>query len=80
MFVREANISFRYLSVRRSDYQQVLHEAALELGCDLRLGQKVISIKEALPSVQLQDETIVDGDIVVIADGIYASLFLHHDH
>ena len=66
-------MSCRYLSVRRSDYQQVLHKAALEAGCELRLGQKVVNIKEALPGVQLQDGTTVHGDIVVIADGKYAS-------
>jgi salicylate hydroxylase len=49
-----------------------LHEAALEAGCKLRLGQKVVSIKEDLPVVQLQDGTTVHGDIVVIADGKYA--------
>ena len=64
------------MSVRRSDYQQVLHKAALEAGCELRLGQKVIDIKEAIPAVQLQDGTSVHGDIVVIADGNFASLLV----
>jgi salicylate hydroxylase len=49
-----------------------LHEAALEAGCKLRPGQKVVSIKEDLSGVQLQDGTTVHGDIVVIADGKYA--------
>ena len=81
VFAQDADITCRYLSVRRSDYQQVLHEAALEAGSELRLGQKVIGIEEALPGVQLQDGATVHGDIVIIADGIYASLFFFNpDH
>ena len=74
ILARDANISCRYLSVRRSDYQEVLHKAALETGCELRLGQKVVDINEVVPSVQLQDGTIVYGDIVVVADGRHPSL------
>lgn len=51
-----------------------MHEAALEAGCELRLGQKVVGIKESLPGVQLQNGTIVHGDLVVIADGIKSAL------
>lgn len=63
------DIALRYWSVKRSDYQEVLHEAALEAGCELRLGQKVAGIDEDAPGVELQSGDVVRGDLVVIADG-----------
>jgi 2-polyprenyl-6-methoxyphenol hydroxylase-like FAD-dependent oxidoreductase len=67
--LRQTDIRYRYLSVRRADYQKILHEAALETDCELRLGQKITDVKEDLPGVQLQDGSVVHGDLVVIADG-----------
>lgn len=64
-----ADPKFRYLSVRRADYQEILHEAAVERRCEIRLDQKVVDIQEDLPGVQLQDGTVVRGDLIVIADG-----------
>ncbi|KAF2718936.1 salicylate hydroxylase [Polychaeton citri CBS 116435] len=55
-----------YWSIRRSDYQETLHVATLEAGCDIRLGQKVCSINE-------NGDSLV-GDIVVVADGMKSSL------
>lgn len=64
-----ADKALRYWSVKRSDYQEALHEAALEAGCELRLGQKVAGIDEDAPGVELQSGDVVRGDLVVIADG-----------
>lgn len=67
-------MTFSYLSVKRADYQQILHEAAIEAGCDLRLGQKVSGIDEDLPGVEIQGGGVVRGDLVVVGDGKIQSL------
>lgn len=67
--LRKSNKVKRYLSIKRADYQQVLHEAAVEAGCELRLGQKVAGIDEDLPGVEVEGGEIVQGDLVVVGDG-----------
>ena len=39
------------------------------MGCDVRLGQKVVSIDEDAPAVSLETKETVDGDLILVADG-----------
>ena len=55
--------------MRRVDYQEALYEAALEVGCEVRFGQKVCATDEDTPSVTLASGESVNGDIIVVADG-----------
>lgn len=64
-----ADESARYWSVKRSDYQIVLHQAAMAAGCELRLGARVQSVDENGPSVTLTSGEQVHGDMIVVADG-----------
>lgn len=58
-----------YWSIKRADYQQALYEAAVEVGCDIRLGQKVSGIDEDAPAVSIDDKATIRGDLILIADG-----------
>lgn len=55
--------------MRRSDYQRHLYEAAMEAGCNIRLGAKVTSLDVEVPSVTVEGGEIVQADLVVVADG-----------
>lgn len=59
----------RYWSVKRSDYQRALHQAAMAAGCELRLGSRVQSVDENGPTVTLTSGEVIHGDLIVAADG-----------
>ena len=49
----------------------MLHQAAVEAGCKIRLGSKVIAIDDEAPSVELQNGDVVSGDLIMLTDGAY---------
>lgn len=55
--------------MRRSDYQRHLYEAAVEAGCKVRLGAKVESLNEDVPSVTLNGGENINTHLVIVADG-----------
>lgn len=60
-------------NVHRSDYQKVLYEAAIENGVNIRLGCPVASIDDTTASVTLKSGEVVQGDLIIGADGSYIS-------
>ena len=55
--------------MQRADYQRVLHDLALEAGCQLLFAHKVVGIDEHQPSVRLVDGQEMKADLIVLADG-----------
>ncbi|WPH01599.1 FAD/NAD(P)-binding domain-containing protein, protein [Acrodontium crateriforme] len=63
-----------YWSMRRADYQHILYEAAVEVGCDFRFGEQVVSIDGNAPSVTVKGGEVVQADIIIAADGIKSQM------
>lgn len=60
----------------RADYHAILLNEAMRLGVDLRLNCEVVEILfENRPQTVLRGGEMIDGDVVVGADGLY--LYLH---
>ena len=57
-----------YYVAHRAHLHEILHERAVALGVEVRLGKTVKSYSLAEPSVELEDET-VHADIIIAADG-----------
>ena len=55
--------------MRRSDYQRHLYDAAVEAGCNIRLGARVMTLDVDLPSVTLEGGETIHCDLIVVADG-----------
>lgn len=62
---------YSYWTIRRSDYQRHLYNAAVEAGCKVRLGVRVASIDLDLPSVTIDGGEVIEVDLIVAADGRY---------
>ena len=58
-----------YWLIHRPDYHHLLHEAALESGCDIRVNSRVISVDESVPSVTLKYGETLKADLIIGADG-----------
>ena len=58
------------LTIHRADYQRILYHAALDAGAVVKFGRKVVSVDTSIPSLTLQDGTIVSSDLIVAADGM----------
>jgi salicylate hydroxylase len=59
-----------YWLIHRPDYHRLLHEAALENGCEIRVKSRVTSIDESVPSLTLKSGETLTADIIIGADGI----------
>ena len=46
-----------------------MYEVALQVGCQVRLGQKVDSVNENTPSVTIVDGEELKADLIIVADG-----------
>lgn len=55
--------------IARPDYHEVLWDIAQELGVELRLGSEAEEIDFDGPSVRLTTGEVVQGDVIVGADG-----------
>lgn len=64
----------RYYSVKRADYQAVLHRAALAAGCTIRLGAKATSLDDCTPSLTLANGETLTADLIIAADGMKSRL------
>lgn len=58
-----------YYVVHRAHFHEALHTQAKELGVKIELNKEVVKYDEAKGSVMLKDGSIVQGDLVVAADG-----------
>ncbi|USW54856.1 Putative FAD-binding domain, FAD/NAD(P)-binding domain superfamily [Septoria linicola] len=63
-----------YWSMKRSDYQQGLFDAAVEAGVEVLLGKRVVSINDHEPSVTTSEGETFHGNLVIIADGMKSRL------
>lgn len=57
------------------DMQRLLYEKAVELGVIVKLNTRVASIRQSEaggPEVVCKDDTIISGDLVVGADGLWS--------
>ncbi|KAF2759669.1 FAD/NAD(P)-binding domain-containing protein, partial [Pseudovirgaria hyperparasitica] len=63
-----------YWSMKRADYQSILHDIATELGCDLRLNQHIVSVNEDEPSVTTSTGELIKGDLIIATDGMKSHL------
>ena len=61
--------------IHRGDLQQVLLEAAIKEGCEIRTDHKVIKCDDNFePRVQLKAGDWIEGDLVIAADGIKSGI------
>ncbi|ERT02257.1 salicylate hydroxylase [Sporothrix schenckii 1099-18] len=59
-----------YLMVHRADYHAVLLAKARELGVDVQASRRVDGYDWDAPAAILSDGTAVQGDLLVVADGV----------
>jgi flavin-dependent dehydrogenase len=59
-----------YWLIHRPDYHHLLHQAALENGCEVRVKSRVKSVDESVPSITLASGETLNADIIIGADGI----------
>lgn len=59
-----------YLLIHRADYQQILYDAAIKQGIEVKFGARVADVDPEAPLVTLEDGTLYSADLVVGADGI----------
>jgi salicylate hydroxylase len=60
-----------YWLIHRPDYHHLLHQAAVESGCTIRVNSRVVGVDEAVPSLTLKSGETLKADIIVGADGIF---------
>lgn len=60
------------MGIPRVRYQRLLYESAVALGVEVRLSSRIRSIDETVPSVTLETGNIIEGDVVIGADGKWA--------
>jgi salicylate hydroxylase len=66
----DVDVAFsRIWSVHRADLQQVLYQAAVKHGINLRLGCAVVSVDDENPAVVIKGGERIPADIIVGADG-----------
>lgn len=64
-----------FVDMHRMDMQKLLYEKAKEVGVEVKLNTRVASIRQSdrnTPEVVLKDDTIIAGDLVVGADGLWS--------
>ncbi|KAJ4362949.1 hypothetical protein N0V83_010066 [Neocucurbitaria cava] len=64
------NFEVPYYVVHRAHFHNALHQRALQLGVSIQLGARIVRYNEKNASVELSDGTVVQGDLVIAADGI----------
>ncbi|KAH7377551.1 putative 3-hydroxybenzoate 6-hydroxylase 1 [Cadophora sp. MPI-SDFR-AT-0126] len=62
-----------FWGMHRVDLQRAMAARCKELGITIRLNAKVISVDFEMVEVKLQDGEIIDGDVVLCADGLWSS-------
>jgi salicylate hydroxylase len=65
-----------YYVVHRAHYYEALHQRALQLGVVLELGCRVVQYRENQGSVVLSDGSVIEGDLVVAADGMLSNIII----
>lgn len=72
----EARWGAPYLHVHRADLLAVLIKAAVASGAELRTGARAVgyTIRPEGPALQLADDSFIEGDLVIGADGIRSAL------
>lgn len=63
-----------FVDMHRVDTQRLLFDKASELGVEVRLNCRVATVRqtETGPVVELKDGSVVEGDLVVGADGLWS--------
>ena len=59
-----------YLLIHRADFHYVLASAAKQLGVKIQLNSAVKGVDFNKPGLELDDGTVVQGDVVIAADGL----------
>lgn len=62
--------------MHRADYQRVLVDEARRLEAEIRLGCEVVDVhnRDASACVRLADGEVVEGDVIVGADGLHSQV------
>ncbi|KAH7390218.1 hypothetical protein BKA64DRAFT_117741 [Cadophora sp. MPI-SDFR-AT-0126] len=68
-FMQEA-YGFPMWYIHRADFQQILHEAALEAGVKFLLGSPVERLDDRHPPILMRDGKEMKADLIIGADGI----------
>lgn len=55
--------------IHRADYQQLLFDAANELGANIILNARVESVDDNAISIKTADGKVYKGDLIIGADG-----------
>ncbi|CAG9988599.1 unnamed protein product [Clonostachys byssicola] len=59
-----------YYVIHRAHLHEALHETAVKLGVTVKLNSRVTEYNEMVPSIKMQDGTILKSDLIVAADGV----------
>jgi salicylate hydroxylase len=59
--------------IHRADYLDVLHEAAIAAGAELRLGADVDHVDFERTEIRLKTGELINADIIVGADGLWST-------
>ena len=59
-----------YYVIHRANLQTAMYRLAIDLGVDIRLGQGVKEYDGERARVVLENGTVVEGDLIVAADGM----------
>jgi salicylate hydroxylase len=65
----EENFKVPYYVVHRAHFHNALHQRALQLGVVVELNARVVKYCEKSASVELANNSIIIGDLIVAADG-----------
>ncbi|KAK5940850.1 hypothetical protein PMZ80_007267 [Knufia obscura] len=65
-----------FVDMHRVDMQKILYDKAVELGAEVRLDHKIKEVRmndeHGLPELEQMDGTVLSGDLVVGADGLWS--------
>ncbi|KAL2075156.1 hypothetical protein VTL71DRAFT_98 [Oculimacula yallundae] len=62
-----------FWGMHRVDLQRAMASRCAELGVVIRLGARVIDVDFSMVEVKLSDGEIIDGDVIICADGLWSS-------
>lgn len=69
------NLLYEFSCIHRAEYHETLYEEAQRLGCEIRLDCEAVSVsnEDEFCSVTTKDGEVIQGDVIVGADGVYES-------
>lgn len=65
-----------FVDMHRVDMQKILYDKAIELGVSVKLDHRIKEVRtnsdKGLPELELMDGSVINGDLVVGADGLWS--------